>query len=124
MDSKTEMEINVCLCAAVYERFGSAIPCSVLNVSNWTCLLLQYTHSGKKVEIAVKKILNGEDVKVRGAYVNPDSLDLYYNIPELLDYWTPCAFLAHSMYAITCNTSSGNSFTVRKWRKTLPVLLW
>jgi len=49
-------------------------------------LLLQYTHSGKKVEIAVKKILNGEDVKVRGAYVNPDSLDLYYNIPELLDY--------------------------------------
>jgi len=48
--------------------------------------VLQYTHSGKKVEVAVKKILNGEDVKIRSAYVNPDSLDLYYNIPELLHY--------------------------------------
>jgi len=46
----------------------------------------QYTHSGKKVEIAVKKILNGEDVRVRSAYANPDSLDLYYNIPELQNY--------------------------------------
>ena len=48
--------------------------------------VVQYTHSGKKVEVAVKKILNGEDVKVRSAYVNPDSLDLYYNIAELRDY--------------------------------------
>jgi len=47
---------------------------------------VQYTHSGKKVEIAVKKILNGQDVKVRSAYVNPDSLDLYYNVPQLSDY--------------------------------------
>jgi len=49
---------------------------------------MQYTHSGKKVEVAVKKILNGEDVTVRSAYVNPNSLDLYYNIPELQQYWT------------------------------------
>ena len=47
---------------------------------------VQYTHSGKKVEVAVKKILNGEDVTIRSAYVNPDSLDLYYSIPELADY--------------------------------------
>ena len=38
------------------------------------------------MEVAVKKILNGEDVRVRSAYMNPDSLDLYYNIPELVDY--------------------------------------
>jgi acetoacetyl-CoA synthetase len=47
---------------------------------------IPYTHSGKKVEVAIKKILNGEDVSVRSAYVNPDSLDLYYNIPQLGNY--------------------------------------
>jgi len=62
-----------------------------LLVLNWKkscicCCVVQYTHTGKKVEVAVKKILNGEDVKVRSAYANPDSLDLYYNIPALLDY--------------------------------------
>ena len=59
--------------------------------------VMQYTHTGKKVEVAVKKILNGEDVKVRSAYVNPDSLDLYYNIPELLQYWT-CSYI-HCVYS-------------------------
>ena len=39
--------------------------------------------NGKKVEVAVKKILSGEDVKERGALSNPESLDLYYNIPQL-----------------------------------------
>jgi len=58
--------------------------CNVLTLLLTVCV--QYTHSGKKVEVAVKKIVNGEDVKVRSAYVNPDSLDLYYNIPQLLNY--------------------------------------
>ena len=49
-------------------------------------ILFQYTHSGKKVEIAVKRILAGEDVTVRGAYSNPNSLDLYYNIELLQGY--------------------------------------
>ena len=44
---------------------------------------IPYTTSGKKVEVAVKRILNGDDVQQRGALVNPESLDLYYNIPEL-----------------------------------------
>ena len=35
--------------------------------------------------MAVKKIISGEDIKQRGALANPQSLDLYYNIPEL-DY--------------------------------------
>lgn len=47
---------------------------------------IPYTHSGKKVEIAVKKVISGEQVKVRGAYANPDSLDLYQNITELQDF--------------------------------------
>jgi acetoacetyl-CoA synthetase len=44
---------------------------------------LQYTISGKKVEVAVKRIVSGESVNQRGALANPSSLDLYYNIPEL-----------------------------------------
>ena len=44
---------------------------------------IPYTASGKKVEVAVKRILNGEHIKNRGALANPNSLDLYYDIPEL-----------------------------------------
>ncbi|XP_015754896.1 PREDICTED: acetoacetyl-CoA synthetase-like [Acropora digitifera] len=44
---------------------------------------IPYTASGKKVEVAVKKILSGEHVTSRGALANPDSLDFYYNIQEL-----------------------------------------
>lgn len=44
---------------------------------------IPYTTSGKKVEVAVKRILNGDDVQQRGALVNPESLDLYYKITEL-----------------------------------------
>jgi acetoacetyl-CoA synthetase len=44
---------------------------------------IPYTISGKKVEISVKKIINGEDVKNRDALKNPGSLDFYKNIKEL-----------------------------------------
>lgn len=47
------------------------------------CLSLQYTINSKKVEVAVKRIISGGDIKQRGALANPSSLDLYYNIPEL-----------------------------------------
>lgn len=47
---------------------------------------IPYTASGKKVEVAVKKILSGEHVTSRGALANPDSLEFYYNIKEL-KYW-------------------------------------
>ena len=44
----------------------------------------QYTISGKKVEVAVERIISGEDVvSQRGALANPSSLDLYYNLPDL-----------------------------------------
>jgi len=49
-------------------------------------LFIQYTHNGKKVEVAVKKVISGEEVKVRGAYANPNCIDLYANIPELQGY--------------------------------------
>lgn len=49
-------------------------------------LPMQYTISGKKVEVAVKQVIAGRDVAQRGAFSNPDSLDLYKNIPELQNY--------------------------------------
>jgi len=36
------------------------------------------TANGKKVEVAVRKAIAGEEVKNRGALANPDSLDWYY----------------------------------------------
>jgi acetoacetyl-CoA synthetase len=44
---------------------------------------IPYTINGKKVEIAVKKIINGNDVSNRNALANPESLDFYQNIKEL-----------------------------------------
>ena len=44
---------------------------------------IPYTINGKKVEIAVKKILKGEDILNRDALANPESLGLYKNIPAL-----------------------------------------
>nr|XP_061811518.1 acetoacetyl-CoA synthetase-like isoform X2 [Nerophis lumbriciformis] len=47
---------------------------------------IPYTLSGKKVEVAVKQVLAGREVSQRGAFSNPDSLDLYKNIPELQNF--------------------------------------
>ncbi|RVE67892.1 hypothetical protein OJAV_G00086360 [Oryzias javanicus] len=47
---------------------------------------IPYTISGKKVEVAVKQIIAGREVAQRGAFSNPDSLDLYKNIPELENF--------------------------------------
>lgn len=38
----------------------------------------QYTVNGKKVEIAVKRIISGIDVQPSGTVANPESLKLYY----------------------------------------------
>ncbi|XP_073413188.1 acetoacetyl-CoA synthetase [Dendrobates tinctorius] len=47
---------------------------------------IPYTISGKKVEVAVKQTIAGKEVAHRGAFSNPQSLDLYRNIPELQNY--------------------------------------
>ena len=44
---------------------------------------IPYTINGKKVEIAVKKIIQGLDVQNRSALANPQALDLYRDIVEL-----------------------------------------
>jgi len=54
------------------------VPTLILPISD-----IPYTVNGKKVEVAVKKILAGQGVKNQGALANPESLDLYKNIPEV-----------------------------------------
>jgi acetoacetyl-CoA synthetase len=56
------------------------VPAKIIAVDD-----IPYTLNGKKVEIAVSKIIHGEDVTNRDALANPESLDLYKDIPELKD---------------------------------------
>jgi acetoacetyl-CoA synthetase len=44
---------------------------------------IPYTISGKKVEIAVRNVIEGQEVKNSGALANPASLELYKNITQL-----------------------------------------
>ena len=45
---------------------------------------IPYTLTGKKVEVAVKKIISGENfVASLATFSNPDSLKLYYNLSEI-----------------------------------------
>ena len=44
---------------------------------------IPYTINGKKVEIAVKRIIDGDKVTNKDALSNPESLKLFQNIPEL-----------------------------------------
>ncbi len=44
---------------------------------------IPYTINGKKVEIAVKKIIQGENITNRDALADPNVLDYYLDIPEL-----------------------------------------
>ena len=54
------------------------VPAKVIAVSD-----IPYTINMKKVEIAVKKIIQGHIVLNRDALKNPESLDLFKDIPEL-----------------------------------------
>jgi acetoacetyl-CoA synthetase len=54
------------------------VPAKIIAVAD-----IPYTISGKKVELAVKKVIHGEPVVNRDALANPESLDLYKNLKEL-----------------------------------------
>ncbi|KAJ3321193.1 hypothetical protein HDV06_004536 [Boothiomyces sp. JEL0866] len=54
------------------------VPAKILPIAD-----IPYTLTGKKVEVAIKKILSGQTVKPSTSLANPDSLKLYYNLPEL-----------------------------------------
>ncbi|MBO8169538.1 MAG: acetoacetate--CoA ligase [Thermoanaerobacteraceae bacterium] len=54
------------------------VPAKIIQIDD-----IPYTINGKKVEIAVKKIIHGEEVFNRDALANPEALDLYKDLPEL-----------------------------------------
>ena len=47
---------------------------------------IPYTVNGKKVEVAIKKILAGQPVKNQGALANPQCLELYKAIPQVQEF--------------------------------------
>ena len=42
------------------------------------------TKSGKIVELAVKQIINGENINNREAIANPEALKFFENLPQLV----------------------------------------
>ncbi len=54
------------------------VPAKVIQVPD-----IPRTLNGKKVEIAVTKIVHGEEVKNRDALANPETLDYFKDLPEL-----------------------------------------
>jgi acetoacetyl-CoA synthetase len=45
---------------------------------------IPYTINMKKVELAVRQVIHGEPVRNRDALANPEALDLYRDLPQLL----------------------------------------
>jgi acetoacetyl-CoA synthetase len=54
------------------------VPAKVLPVED-----IPYTISGKKVELAVRQVIHGEEVLNKDALGNPTALDLYVDLPDL-----------------------------------------
>ena len=54
------------------------VPAKIIPIAD-----IPYTISGKKVEIAVRRILHGQSVPNRDALANPDALALYRDLPQL-----------------------------------------
>lgn len=54
------------------------VPAKIIPISD-----IPYTISGKKVELAVKKVIEGKEVLNRDALKNPEALDLYEDLMEL-----------------------------------------
>ncbi|HSW35055.1 MAG TPA: acetoacetate--CoA ligase [Candidatus Limnocylindrales bacterium] len=54
------------------------VPAKIIKIDD-----IPYTINLKKVEIAINKIIHGQEVQNREALANPQSLELYKNLPEL-----------------------------------------
>ncbi|TKJ29249.1 MAG: acetoacetate--CoA ligase [Chloroflexi bacterium B3_Chlor] len=54
------------------------VPAKILRVDD-----IPYTISGKKVELAVRTVIHGQEVKNKDALANPEALGLYVDLPEL-----------------------------------------
>lgn len=67
--------------AAIREQLSPRhVPSMTLKVDD-----IPYTLNGKKIEVAVKTVISGKEVTNKAAIANPESLQLFKNIPELKD---------------------------------------
>ncbi|KAJ3174958.1 hypothetical protein HK101_010798 [Irineochytrium annulatum] len=72
-------ELKTKIAVAIRNQLSARhVPAIILPIDD-----IPYTHTGKKGEILVKKVINGGKGPVGNALVNPESLNLYINIPEL-----------------------------------------
>ena len=70
----------------IFETSDIPVSCFCLLIMLWlnsTHFLLQYTVNGKKIEIAVKQIVSGSNLKPSGTVANPESLQLYYRYRDI-----------------------------------------
>jgi acetoacetyl-CoA synthetase len=54
------------------------VPAKIIAVAD-----IPYTLNMKKVELAVRNVIHGIEVKNKDALANPQALDLYLDLPEL-----------------------------------------
>ncbi|MEZ4598870.1 MAG: acetoacetate--CoA ligase [Syntrophotaleaceae bacterium] len=77
-NSLTE-ELREKIRAAIRENLTPRhVPAKIIAVAD-----IPYTINMKKVELAVRKVIHGEEVKNREALANPEALDLYRDLEEL-----------------------------------------
>ena len=77
LSGEPSTELLTALVKTIRTRLSARhVPALILPIAD-----IPYTINGKKVEVAVKKILVGEEVKNKNALANPECLELYKNIP-------------------------------------------
>ncbi len=64
---------------AIRENTSSRhVPAKIIAVKD-----IPYTLNGKKIEVAIKKMIENEPALNHDALANPESLEYYRNLPEL-----------------------------------------
>uniref|UniRef100_A0A8C4QGV9 Acetoacetyl-CoA synthetase n=1 Tax=Eptatretus burgeri TaxID=7764 RepID=A0A8C4QGV9_EPTBU len=79
-------KLNLELCTKLRQAIRNSlsprhVPAVLLEIKD-----IPYTVSGKKVENAVRRVIEGEKPRLLGTLTNPESLSLFYNLPELQGY--------------------------------------
>ncbi|KAJ7121268.1 acetoacetyl-CoA synthetase [Mycena crocata] len=75
LDDRLVAEIKSAIRTALSARH---VPTFILEIND-----IPYTVNGKRIEIAVKQIVSGSDLKPSGTVANPESLQLYYKYRDL-----------------------------------------
>ncbi|KAJ6494938.1 hypothetical protein DFH09DRAFT_1206015 [Mycena vulgaris] len=75
LDDRLVAQIKGAIRSALSARH---VPAFVLEIED-----IPYTVNGKRIEIAVKQIVSGSDLKPSGTVANPESLQLYYKFRDL-----------------------------------------